>query len=780
MYQLPREGECFECVAPIVHWPKFVRVVAIIRTNETVWLIGLGVGLNEESGKRKRHRSAPFKVSLTTLCENLVKRTVVPISMTVPALWSKSDDEIRASLPLPPKLGASEAGERGKYAGRPEGECVAIYLRDLRYALIRELVKNKQIVEILEERLLPKWIREQGLHSKRRQVYDAFNAYVAGNQNKNSLLPNFDKCGARGTIRIQKKKIGRPNALARYDQSAPKGKLITEEDRELLKAGYEVFINERNSVPQAYQKTMEAFYAASRELVDGKTNIVLLPADRIPSEKQFRYWGSLLTGESARKKRTSELKYQKNERPLPGRASDGIPGFGFKAVCDATPFDVHGVSVTDPLECVGVPHRILIADMFVDYRWGFDISYEAPCASTALAAIYHAARDKVEYCDRYGVKINAEDWFSCLPLQFFADGGEFNCTEVNEVLESVHSGFEKAPTGRADLKPIESAHHSDHAKLDHTLPGTTRGRPRARGEAHPALDARLNINQLTTLYIQRTLHHNNKERVDHLLTAEMARDKVRPYRRDILIWCIDHGYIAHNPYDQESLRGLLLPKLPAVLTEKGVFLTGKQHGSYDKILTRARFVSDYLVTSGLMEDARRNGRRRVVVRGLGTDLTTVWLQTTSDGLQKLTNVSHEELLNKTGSIHDLLAFEDQLLRASLQARTDTNQANVDLASQREDVVSKATQTQKHAESLVGRKRSKKEKISNIEKNRAREIKQLKAEVIERDDLGVTDTKTETDSTSPCHASTVTTRSAVSKSMQAYRDKRKAQRNDVGA
>jgi putative transposase len=767
MFQPPRAGDCLECVEDIEHLPRLMRVIAVNQSRGTAWLISLDhFAVKSDSIQRKRHRAAPFQVQLGELSGEMSARKIAEIKVVDPKSWSKTDAELRREYGEARRSSLPRKTNK-KFTGKPDDEATAIWIRDKRYALIATLVKGRQIVEILDRKLLSKWIRENGLMTKRRLVHDAFNAYVAGNNNKNALLPDYDRCGARGSRRKQKKKIGRRNAQNRYDKTVQAGKIISVDDRELLQAGYEAFVRCDTTLQRAYDETMEVFYAKSRKFENGESTVVLLDASERPTLKQFSYWGRVLSGRRTEQLQTPDIEFLKNERPLPGKATDGIPGFGFKAVCDATPNDTHCVSLVNPLERVGVANRIVVDDMFFKYRLGFNISYEGNSARTALAAIENVVCDKVEFCARFGIDIKSEDWYSCLPLNFFGDNGEFNCAEVNRVLEGIHSGMERAPTGRADLKPVESTHRSDHARLDHLLPGTTHGRQRQRREQHPALDAKLNINAYVRLYIRRTLAHNNTDPVPQLLSSEMIVDKVRPFRRDILKWCIDNGLVAHNPYSAETLRALLLPELPAEITASGVFLIGKQHGSYDKVLRRARFFDDYLLDSGLMENARRNGNTRIMVRGRDTDLSCVWLQTKFDGLKRLKNVSDQDLLVREGSIQDLLALEDQLLRDSLQNQSQTDQNRVNESTFRQDEIERSTAAQQEAIALEPKKRTKKETISGITANRAAEIDRMRNEQKEQETISNDGEKT----AEPVKEVGPLRESAVQKAMRIYREQR---------
>lgn len=110
--------------------------------------------------------------------------------------------------------------------------------------------------------------RELGVRVK--AVASLLHLYWAGACIMNALLPRYYNSGAKGQIRVQRKKLGAADVAARSGVAHVADFVITQEDREKLSFGWETFLRPGQTVPSAYLRTMEAFYRASVSVVDGR------------------------------------------------------------------------------------------------------------------------------------------------------------------------------------------------------------------------------------------------------------------------------------------------------------------------------------------------------------------------------------------------------------------------------------------------------------------------------------------------------------------------------
>lgn len=586
-------------------------------------------------------------------------------------------------------------------------------------ALLQSLIDQHNIADILDGRLLTPWIRRQAklCRVSKRRLYCAIHRYWASGCNRNSLLPEFAQCGAPNQPKKQERKLGRRNAAVKAGFSDLAGFVMADGAKSDLQIGWRNFLSGR-SVHEAYLETMAAFFRTGTEIKSGVELPILLPAHQRPSECQFRYWGP--KGEDNQPAWRTYLgvnEWEKEHRPLPGSASDGIVAVGQCASLDSTSGDVHLVSVASRLKVVGPLTRITLLDGALGYIPGMYWGFDAPSGATALQAIANAASDKVAFCARYGIEISADDWIPLAYKLYLGDNGELRNEQSMEALSQWGATVEYAESGRADRKPVESDHHSAQAKVDHRLPGTTFGRRKRRGEADPATKAALNHYEYVHQHILRILHHNNKARVPHLLTLEMRRDNVLPFRLNILKWMLANGYGTRFQPPVEILRAHFLPEFRAVIRGNGLFLL-RPDCNDRRLVYGVRFVGQYLLDAGLMEQ----GRKRVVatvVRADPNDLSKAWLAT-PHGLMELVNVHPDKLQVVQATLCDLLAIQDATHLANILNRSDYDQTDVEFITTRDVKAEQAVKAKDAEISAAGGRPSKAALLKDRTANRALE------------------------------------------------------------
>lgn len=678
------------------------RVVLVNRQTDSVWVIALCGA----EGKPISYHRRPQRYSLGMMEALVIQAQVESGEGEVPSEWLMSDGEIQS-----------------RYEGEGRsGKCSQLSRRDSRWGMIAPILSAYTTFELLEcgryHCALEQRARE--LRVRVKKVASLLHLFWAGGGSMNALLPRYYNSGAKGKLRVQRKKIGGSNIALRHGIPDAGGFIVGEEDREKLRFGWETFVRPGRTVTSAYLRTMEAFYRAGIAEEDGTQVPILKPAHERPTLRQFRYWGE--GGQALRSASRLQLRdgeFEKRYRALPGTARDGLHSVGQLAYCDATPNDVHLVSAVSRIRPVGTAHRILIEDGYTGLWAGLYCGFEPPSARTALMAVANAALDKVDFCARFDIVITPEMWPAIAFSRYLGDNGEFRAQASIQPITAFGSTLEFAAVGRADLKgPVESSHHVIHARIDHKLDGTTHGRRRERGEDHPALDAALTYFEYMRHLIRRILHHNNVERCEHLLTTEMRRDGVNPTRTGIYQWCVENGYVAGVPPTPDIVRAHLLPVLPAILTGSGVFLIRPDRGRRVEYIRGARFVGDVLLKEGLMLRAR--GRHEEIeVRGDPQDLRKVWL--VRNGVHTLENVSlNDPLAIKEWTLADHLVIQDGDALARHRVKGEEHQqestldtimfANVDAAKR-----------QKRAEmERRDRRLSKRTLTSNIRQNREAE------------------------------------------------------------
>lgn len=689
--------------------PTF-RIIHKNHAQDAVWVIRVPV-----VGDRARHVSAPTSITCSDLVKLLIDKKIAKIELTPPAICMLSDLEIHA-----------------RYSDK-DGSCPIVDRRNQRYAILEKLIKFHSTGEILERGLATLWVNEQAKLTKRSRakLYNDLHSYWAGNFSKNALIPDYWRSGAPGKERNQKTKLGRPNAKARADINASKGYFLSDDDKKKLCYGWRYFLSEGRTRSQAYLETMAVFYSERWETQNGLQTPILLDSDLRPTLAQFERWGP--AGDprlTASRIQLGEIDWSKKYRGTSGNARDGLTAVGMQAVCDTTTNDAYLKSVTSRLKTVGPVNRLLITESRSNIIIGLHCGFEAPSARTFLLAVAHGALSKVNFCARFGITITEDEWPACAARTYLGDNGEYRNELSRQALEQFGASIDNIPAGQPQFNGVaESKHHLLHARLDHQLDGTTLGQPRRRGEPHPAINACVNYFEYMRELIRETLYHNNEEPVPHLLNAEMRRAQVAPTRISIYRWLIDRGYAVDFAPDVAILRAHLYPSVPATLTESGIYLLREDQGEKSERIPNARYMADCLIESGLLENARRRGNRRITVRCNPTDPRSVWFQT-ERGLAELKNIHSDPILYNQATVADLITMKEEDKIIELQNRGRDEQKRLTMVTNRQAMLSQA-QNEKNAElKSLATPMSKADHYREIDKNRQEETAWLATHISE--------------------------------------------------
>ena len=172
-----------------------------------------------------------------------------------------------------------------------------------------------------------------------------------------------------------------------------------------------------------------------------------------PSFYQFRYFYRRTRNEQnyliSRKGLTD---YQRNYRPLLGEGiHEFAPNVG-TAMLDSTICDIYLVDEVGDL--LGRPILTACVDAYSQMCCGFALTWEVGMKSLR-ELMTHVITNKADYCKKYGIMINQEDW-DCdqLPGIMVTDcGGEY-CSGTFELLSELGVTVVNLPIYRPELKGI--------------------------------------------------------------------------------------------------------------------------------------------------------------------------------------------------------------------------------------------------------------------------------------------------------------------------------------
>lgn len=401
-----------------------------------------------------------------------------------------------------------------------------IALRDQRYKYIDELVCDSDFVHeyCLSDRskLVTQHAKKNGYDL--RAVYRALRDYWRYGLSKNALIPLRNHQGARGKDRPEgTEKKGRPTKSSVFGFNFATGINITTSDKTKIQDGYREYYatGKSKTLSSAYQDTLNSYYANEiRQAASGD----IFPL--VPSMSQFKYWGEKRVGKiEVNVGRNPKGDFERNQRGLTEsmHSSASFPGKVFEI--DATTADVHIVSPLNRTMNLGRPTIYSVVDRASRMIAGLYVSLGHPSWEVARLALLHTFSSKVNHAKRYGVEITEADW-PCyhLPETLIGDRGELNGKTPGSVIPTTGIILDIAPAYRPDMKGIvESRFGIFNDESLHELPGTTKGKPRERGEIDPRELAILTLDEITNILIRDVLKHNNTHTFDDLATSDLIK-----------------------------------------------------------------------------------------------------------------------------------------------------------------------------------------------------------------------------------------------------------------
>ena len=504
--------------------------------------------------------------------------------------------------------------------------------------------------------------KTHGVNEKR--VVRAIRAYLMAGLDMRGLLPARGNCGGPGSERTPRdavdedgqSQVGRRNIATRRGVHGQVAIRATAEVRQKLRLGYKKFKKKRVSVEQAYAMTLGEYWAEKVEIVRGRRKATLLPTNELPTIAQFRRHGPGKDPKrSAVRINVGEQDWQKKHRPLQGSERDGLRAAGQCAEIDATSDDQKLVMAVDRTVAMPSSWNTKVRENYTGYIASVYSGFESPSTLTSLMAIGLAADDKVEFCARYGVTIEPEDWMPVNFRKIRADNGELKSEEGIQSMTAadVSAEFVKAYAGERK-GGIESAHFQLQVGATHQLAGSTMGQIRKRGERDPEKDRCLTHSEYMYHVIRWILAYNNVQRVPHLLTLEMRKDKVVPTRAEILRWMIKNHYVVTDPPNQEKLRSVCYPRIAGTLQRGGIQL-------FDPSSKNKRYIPGLEYKSAALLPLQESSSGRalkvdVSVHINPSDISKVWLQ--HNGLIQVDLHTHDPRLASL-SLREWLQIADE-------------------------------------------------------------------------------------------------------------------------
>jgi len=434
-------------------------------------------------------------------------------------------------------------------------------IRDQRFGLISSIVLdrpncynsawvNKKVSAILKK----------NDHLTRYKLHSAIRIFQASGENKNSLLPNYKNCGAKGKERHAKNsRLGRKSEYESGHEL-----ILSEKDKTLIKEAWLKF---------KVKKQNNTIYAAYTELISRYYRNI----DRYPTITQFKYWGKKMNDPvKAKRELVGDIKFKKDFASLTGSAREMAFGPGCEAQLDSTIDDTHALSIVLENTFIGRLTFFLLIDTFSGMPMGIALVPDNASYSTTSLVIINAASDKVDFCKKLGITILPEDWpTKHLPVKILSDQGLLFGPIANSVVNNLRIQVDNCPSYRPDLKPIVERHIG---KLLHKISGLLEGNGLVNKRDSPRIitdtrkEASLNYLDLLKIMVKEILYFIRYEEIEgYPLSKSMETENLHPTSLNLWNFGIENGMASLLQEDSDELRIKLLSTKPCSYNKSGIW-----------------------------------------------------------------------------------------------------------------------------------------------------------------------------------------------------------------
>lgn len=700
--------------------PTRVVDIDFSKSEPLVWLIDCQRPHRSKATQKKGYNCMPYCRTLAELNEHLKNSHCVVLKFQPPAAKILKDSD---------RLDICKTEEQRASLLKQFKE------RDERFSAINPIVcvpdsnVPRRISDVMSEGDFASRIKERAkeLGRSNTTIRNWVNKFWLGGSQRSALLADYDACGNPGKAKKQNKKLGRSPRLYKTGHWATRGFKLTERDKECLAQGYRLITKERKP-HDAFLLTCAAHWAHHEISSTGEVRAILFPKELRPSFDQFTRWGRTLVQKTVRQLVMGEANWRQ-ERKTSGRSErDSVIAIGQQSLFDGTSNDVYLVSFRNRLVKLPPLTRLILKENYTGLIYGVYCGWEAASPKTALLAILHGAlKDKSAWARRYGVEIDSESIPGMLARHIVTDNGELKSQASAEAENQFGFAISYAPIGQGAAKgSVETEHQRIHADLDHRLPGNTQGRPRARGQTHPAAEALWNYGEYMRELILWIVWHNTEEEVPDLAPEDMLLSvpPIAPTRYNIYRWLCSKGLDVSLNVDYDALRAYTLPDVDAVIAKNGIRLIGRVHGRNTRLL-RLRYTSPALASTGLMTQVKETGKEILTrVKLDPTDLSQAWLPT-PNGMVRVTHSVRDKAINSNLTLEEWVLYcEEQAVLNDLKAE-GREQHRADFIMRQEATTSLAKDEVNSALAALQKKPSRAALVSNLERNRRQEIELLR-------------------------------------------------------
>lgn len=373
------------------------------------------------------------------------------------------------------------------------------------------------------------------------------------------------------------------SALVPKERAVPERGLTEDEKNCRWALNKYYFTRHKNSLRTAYTYMLKERYC------DGEGMLI----SEYPSYNQFRYFYSKYkTMQNVLISRNGIKDYQRNHRPLLG---DGVQEFAPNVgtgMIDSTICDIY--LVDDAGNLIGRPVLTILTDSFSNgFVIGYSLTWEGGTYSLRDLML-NVIADKVEWCRKFGVFIEREQWDSSqMPSVIVSDMGSEYKSETFSQITELGVTLINLPALRPELKSIVERSFQllqGSAKpylMDYGYVDKDAGKRLAPDYRK---GAKLTIEDYEKVIMHSILYHNCQRILeDYPYTEDMLDEQVMPHPNSIFEW--GKGQPGCNLIDvtARELILTLMPRVKGKFTRRGLVVLGLRYDSKER-----DFTEDYL------------------------------------------------------------------------------------------------------------------------------------------------------------------------------------------
>lgn len=448
--------------------------------------------------------------------------------------------------------------------------------RDVAFEYIKELCSKDNILRLYNKKFRSNLITgiSRKYNTSKVTIYKNLRLYLQGGMTKNSLLTHIK------TNRIMNYscKTGRKRKITQGE-----GILIDDNVLLHIKNIYEKYYLkvDGSTIKQAYHEFLYQYY--SYLTIENDIEVrKILDDDKIPTLRQFTYhMNKIRNAKEEIINKIGKIKYQQTERPTLSREDINVFGPGHLYEIDSTVSDLYLTSNFSRNIIVGRAVLYLIIDVYSRLITGFYAGVEESSWTAAMMAYMNMNENKVEFCKRYDIDIEEEQWPSYgIPSKINADRGETISKASDELVRHLGITIENNPPYCPDMKGIvERWFKNINEYLQKYVPGGVRKDYQQRGGQDYRKNAVLNIKEFNQILIRFILSYNNTVLQSFSMSKDMIDNQIVPTPSNIWSYGATMKLLFTSSVPKEKMMLTLMPKAKAAVQRGGINFKGLYYTS---------------------------------------------------------------------------------------------------------------------------------------------------------------------------------------------------------